>query len=258
MPQTDWNPESYARFADLRLRPARDLLAQVGSLPDGPVCDLGCGAGAAGPMLRARFAGRALTGLDTSPAMLAKAAETGVYDTLTQTDAARWQPDTAPALIFSNAALHWVGDHATLMPYLAGLVASGGTLAVQMPHQNRAPSHRLWLDLVAQHFPGRFDPAQAPGILDAPAYHRLLSPLGRMTLWETEYFQVLQPSAEGHPVRQFTSATFARPVLAALNAEEQAELGAQYDAVMEKAYPRSPDGSVLFPFRRLFFALDKA
>lgn len=258
MTAKDWNPESYARFADLRLRPARDLLAQVGGLPAGGVVDLGCGAGAAGAMLRARFGERELTGLDTSPAMLAKAGETGAYTALTEADAATWQPGTPPALIFSNAALHWVGDHERLMPRLAGLLAPGGTLAVQMPHQNRAPSHRLWHDLVEQHFPGRFDPATSPGILEGAAYHRMLAPLGHLMLWETEYFQLLEPAAEGHPVRQFTSSTFARPVLAVLEPEEQAQLVAHYDAVMDKAYPRSPDGSVLFPFRRLFFTLVRA
>ena len=38
---TDWNPEAYARFRGLRLRPALDLLAQVGDLPLGDVVDLG-------------------------------------------------------------------------------------------------------------------------------------------------------------------------------------------------------------------------
>ena len=28
-----------------------------------------------------------------------------------------------------------------------------------------------------------------------------------------------------------------------------------YEEVMEKAYPRGADGTVLFPFRRLFFTL---
>lgn len=252
----EWNPESYGRFADLRLRPALDLLARVGALGEGDIVDLGCGSGAVGAVLRARFPDRRLIGVDTSPAMLDKARATGAYDTLLEADAATWRPQSKPALIFSNAALHWVGDHAALLPRLAGLVAEGGTLAVQMPHQNRAPSHRLWLDLVDSHFPGRFDPDEAPGILDATAYYHLLAPRGALSLWETEYFQVLPPSAEMHPVRQFTSSTFARPVLSALAPEEQAELGSQYDAVMDKAYPRAADGSVLFPFRRLFFTLD--
>ena len=75
---TDWNPAAYARFSGFRLRPALDLLAQVpGALPDGPVIDLGCGNGPAGAVLKARFPGRDLWGLDSSPAMLAAAQATG-------------------------------------------------------------------------------------------------------------------------------------------------------------------------------------
>ena len=50
----DWSPETYARFRGLRLRPALDLLAQVGDLPPGDVIDLGCGDGAVAGALAAR------------------------------------------------------------------------------------------------------------------------------------------------------------------------------------------------------------
>ena len=53
--RTDWNPETYARFRGLRLRPALDLLAQVRDLPEGPVIDLGCGNGAVGPALASAY-----------------------------------------------------------------------------------------------------------------------------------------------------------------------------------------------------------
>lgn len=255
MTGTDWNPALYARFRDVRLQPAIDLAARLGDLPPGPICDLGCGAGVAGALLKDRFPERRLIGIDSSPAMLEKARATGDFDALIEADAGRWAPQERPALIFSNALLHWLPDHAGLLPRLAGHLAPGGTLAVQMPHQNDAPSHRLWHDLAARHFPGRFDPASAPGILEPAEYFRILSPLGAVALWETEYFQHLPPAPEGHPVRIFTSSTFARPVLEALTTDEAEALIALYDAAATDAYPPMPDGSVLFPFRRLFFLL---
>lgn len=251
--QTDWNPALYARFKGARLQPAVDLATRIGALPQGALCDLGCGTGVAGALLKGRFPGRALIGVDRSPAMLEQARATGDFDRLVEADAGGWVPQLPLALIFSNALLHWLPDHAALLPRLAGHLAPGGTLAVQMPHQNGAPSHRLWHDLAARHFPGRFDPADAPGILEPTEYHRILSPLGQVEIWETEYFQQLPPEAEGHPVRIFTSSTFARPVLEALAPEEAAELIRLYDAAVARAYPPMPDGSVLFPFRRLFF-----
>lgn len=251
----DWNPEAYSRFRGLRLRPAIDLLAAVGPIGAGDVIDLGCGNGVIGGALRGRVERARLIGVDNSEAMLETAQATGEYDVLKAADIADWTAETAPGLIFSNAALHWLPDHETLMPRLAGMLGSGGVLAVQMPHQNNAPSHRLWASLVGEMYPGRVDMTRGPKVLDPVRYYRMLSPLGAFQLWETSYFQQLAPCEVGHPVRQFTQSTFARPILAALDEDEQQGLIAAYEAVMDKAYPKAADGSVLFPFRRLFFTL---
>ena len=42
-----------------------------------------------------------------------------------------WWPVAPPALIFSNAALHWVGDHQALMPRLFACLAPGGQIAAR-------------------------------------------------------------------------------------------------------------------------------
>ncbi|MBV0911266.1 methyltransferase domain-containing protein [Anianabacter salinae] len=253
---TDWNPSLYSRFAGLRLRPALDLLAQVGALPDGDAVDLGCGNGAAGPALRARLPGRHLIGLDASPAMLDGAQRTGAYDALIEADAGGWHPVRTPALIFSNALLHWLPDHAALFPRLAGCLAPGGVLAVQMPRQFDAPSHRLIREVSARLFPDRFDWSgwQAP-VAEPQVYHRLLAPLGAVSVWETEYLQTLAPVPTGHPVRQFTQSTIMRPVLERLSDAEAADFIAAYDAALAPPYPAQTDGTVIFPFRRLFMVL---
>lgn len=257
MSSINWDPGQYARFSDQRLRPALDLLARVPALPVGDVVDLGCGNGAVGPALGQRFSDRALIGVDNSATMLDTARETGVYRGLVQADIQAWRPDRAPALIFSNAALHWLDDHDRLLPRLTGLLAPGGTLAVQMPHQNNAPSHRLWVQLAEELFPHRIDPDAQPGIQLPADYVHMLEDTGGFALWETEYYQLLPAAEQGHPVRRFTEATFARPVLEALRPDEQARLIAAYEEVIGSAYPSMPDGRVLFPFRRLFFILTR-
>ena len=250
--KTDWNPETYARFRGLRLRPALDLLAQIGDLPKGDIVDLGCGDGAASAALKLRFPDNPLIGLDNSPAMLAKAQG---YDRLIQADAALWQPASPPALIFSNAALHWLPDHANLMPRLAAMLAPQGSLAVQMPRQFTAPSHRFLRDIAAALYPDRFDATQDTPVKPAAAYWELLHPLGRVEAWETDYVQHLDPSPDIHPVHAFTQATALRPFLEKLNESEALAYTTAYDKALTAAYPLLPDGSALMPFKRVFFVL---
>ena len=67
--------------------------------------------------------------------------------------------------------------------------------------------------------------------------------------------QRLLPAGDAHPVRRFTEATALRPYLDRMSAAEQATFTRRYDAALEAAYPAEPDGSVLFPVRRVFFVL---
>jgi trans-aconitate 2-methyltransferase len=256
MALSDWDPARYGAFRDLRLRPALDLMAQVPDLPSGDVVDLGCGNGAVGPSLAAQFPGRTLVGLDNSAAMLDEARSLGCYARLEQVDIADWAPDRPPALIFSNAALNWLPDHAGLMPRLVTMLASGGALAVQMPRQGAAPSHRLLRDVADTLFPGRFPPVDPP-VMAAETYARMLTPFGEVKAWTTEYVQMLAPATRGHPVRAFTESTAMRPFVQGMTTEEAPAFVAAYDRALETAYPALPSGQVLFPFTRVFFVLQR-
>ena len=254
--QNDWNPETYARFRGFRLRPALDLLAQFPNLPAGDIVDLGCGNGAVGPALKARFPERRLVGIDSSPAMLDRAKSAMCYDDLQQDDANTWSPDRPPALIFSNALCHWLPDHDTLFPRLVHALATGGTLAVQMPRQYDAPSHALLREIAQQMFPDMFDFSnwQAP-VLDALSYARMLDGLGQASVWETEYVQRLAAVDAGHPVRHFTMSTAMRPFVEKLTEPQSDAFTKGYEAALDAAYPKLENGDVFFPFRRVFFVI---
>jgi trans-aconitate 2-methyltransferase len=254
----DWDATAYNRFRGLRLRPAIDLMMRVPDLPPGEVVDFGCGNGAVAPALATRFPGRALVGLDGSPAMLAEARASGLYARLHQADATTWTPDTPPALIFSNALCHWLPDHEALFSRLAHSLAPCGTLAVQMPRQFDAPSHALMRRLAEEMFPDRFDYTRwvAP-VADPRDYHRMLAALGTLDVWETEYIQRLDPTYPDHPVRRFTESTGMRPIAEKLTEAERAAFIAEYESALTTAYPVEEDGGVLFPFRRLFFVLTR-
>jgi trans-aconitate 2-methyltransferase len=112
--------------------------------------------------------------------------------------------------------------------------------------------------LGAELFPGTFSfDDWRPQVAEPATYQRLLSPLGSVSVWETEYLQRLEPVAEGHPVRHFTQSTAMRPFAEALTTGDLARFVAAYDAELGEAYPPEADGSMLFPFRRLFFVLTR-
>lgn len=252
---THWDPETYARFRGLRLRPALDLLVQVPDVPAGDIVDLGCGNGSVGLALRQRFPDRVLVGVDRAPEMLEKARDEAHYDTLITAEISTWNPAAPVALIFSNAALHWLPDHDHLMPSLCRFLVKGGVLAVQMPRQYDAPSHRLLRAIAADMFPDRFDFAEtAAPVWPASRYIEALSALGQVDAWETEYVHQLEAS-DVHPVRRFTEGAAMLPFLQAMTLPEQTEFVRRYDAALGAVYHRSKDGSVLFPFRRCFFIL---
>lgn len=251
-----WNPDQYLQFASQRLRPARDLLGAIFLERPRHITDLGCGPGNITALLQARWPEAALVGVDRDPAMLARARQDYPALEWRQGDAATWVPDGPQDLIFSNAALHWLGDHDRLFPRLMDCLAPGGVLAVQMPANFQAPSHALiralaarppWADLLAV--------AAMGAVAEVEDYYRLLAPLsGHLDLWTSEYWQALEGA---NPVLGWLQGTTLVPYLAPLDpAERQAFLGALGDE-LARAYPPDGAGVTLYPFRRLFLVAHK-
>jgi len=248
--QPSWNPEQYLRFADERLRPVLDLIGRIGHPAPQRVVDLGCGAGNALPLLAARFPGATITGVDGSAAMLRKAADAGFP--VQQADIAQWTPEEPVDVLFSNAALHWLGEHERLFTRLLGFLAGGGVMAVQMPAMHAEPL-RARQDAIASSGPWAERLAgitSAPPILSAGDYYDLLRPrVTTLDMWYTEYLHVLQGP---DPVVQWAMGTSLRPYLDALAEEERPAFIRDYAEAMRAAYPPRADGRVLLPFRRLF------
>jgi trans-aconitate 2-methyltransferase len=146
-----WNPEQYGRFREERAQPFHDLVALVRARPEMRIVDLGCGPGELTRLLHERLAARETLGIDSSEAMLAKAAaHDGAGVRFERGDIADFAAREAYDLVFTNAAIHWVPDHPRLLRRLREALAPGGQLAVQVPANFDHPSHRVAAELAAE------------------------------------------------------------------------------------------------------------
>jgi trans-aconitate 2-methyltransferase len=249
-----WDPAQYLKFGDHRLRPALDLMTRIPLESPGSVYDLGCGPGNITRLLAERWPGATVTGVDSSGDMLAKARQEAPAIAFQRADIAAWAPPAPADLLYSNATLHWLDDHAGLLPRLVAHLTPGGVLAVQMPRNPQSPSHLL-MEAAAADGPWRTRLSQVRAVYQSvqtpDAYYRVLAPLAReVDIWETEYLHVLKGD---NPVVEWTRGTALRPYLDALEEPERGAFLANYAARIADAYPRQPDGRTLLPFRRIFF-----
>ena len=249
-----WNSEQYLRFAEERTRPCRDLAARVAVEQVRTVIDLGCGPGNSTEVLAGRWPAAAITGLDNSAEMLRSAHETQPGRNWVEGDIAAWAaaPGERYNVVFSNAALQWVGGHVALFPQLLARVRPPGALAVQVPAYD-SPAHNLSRAMADS---AAWRPLFAGGIVDwhthdAAFYFDVLAPHAqRLEIWETEYIHVMDSPAD---IVEWYKGTGLRPFLGALRNEVDRErFLAEYLSGIERLYPPRANGRVLFPFRRLF------
>ena len=250
---TSWNPTKYLRFRDERSRPAVDLASRIALEAPRTVIDLGCGPGNSTQVLRQRWPGARVRGLDSSSEMITAARRAYPDQEWILAGIKDWSADVPYDVVFSNAALQWLPDHIVLTRHLFAQVALGGALAFQIPSPTyslvRAFIHDIAQDEV---WVSRMDKARAAVTMEEPhVYYDALAPRATsVDIWETEYYHVMEsPSA----IVEWISSTGLRPFLDALDSDEDRErfLALLAERVTE-AYEARGDGRVLFPFRRTF------
>jgi trans-aconitate 2-methyltransferase len=216
------------------------------------VVDLGCGAGNVTAILRRRFPEADIVGVDGSAAMLEEARAGAPDCRFEQAGFATWEPPDAQDLIYSNAALHWVGEHALLFPRLLSFLSPGGVLAIQMPAMHDTPLRLLPYEIAAsgpwaEHLRGV---GSAPGILSPEEYWDPLRPrVASLDMWQTTYMHALVGE---NAVMEWASGSSLRPFLDMLPEEQKAAFRQAYSDAARPHYPRRPDGTTLLPFHRLF------
>ena len=248
-----WNPDLYQKFQAQRSAPFYDLLALVDVRTDLKVIDLGCGPGNLTQELAEKLPNSHVTGLDSSPQMLEKAAslstpnlvfEQGDQSTLT----GKWD------LIFSNAALQWSENHTELMPFLFDKLKPGGQIAVQIPSNHNHISHQIYREtaeedmfkFVLQGFQ-RISP-----VLSIDNYARILFNCGaeEINVFEKIYPHVLE---NADAVVEWISGTALVPYFERIGEHKEAFV----EAIREKMRAAMPDSPVFYPFRRILFSARK-
>jgi trans-aconitate 2-methyltransferase len=238
----EWNPRQYEKFMSAREQPFDDLLAFVRPAPRMRVVDLGCGLGNLTHKIAGAFPDSTVLGIDSSAKMLepAKPSDRVTFEVATIEDFAAASGEDFD-LVFSNAALHWVADHARLVPRLWSRLRPGGQLAVQIPADDFNPARLILAEVAGwRHQMGNLDTAE---------YADLLYTLGaeHMVVMEKIYPHVLDGA---DAVLEWAKGTALLPYLAKL---PQSEHAAFVEEVRRKLHARYPQKPVFFPFRRVLF-----
>ena len=247
-----WDPDRYLAFAEERGRPFVDLVNRVAAVQPAEVMDLGCGPGNLTQLLKQRWPTARVRGVDSSPEMIAKAAQVEGLE-VEVADLRDWLTSDAERVdvLISNATLQWLPEHLDLLPALVRRVTPGGWLAFQVPGNFDEPSHTLRRELADEApFRAHTRDLDQPDSHAPATYLRALAGLGcTVDAWETTYLHVLTGE---DPVFTWVSGTGARPTLDAL---EPVGLRPAYErefrARLATAYPRDEYG-VILPFRRIF------
>src|SRR5258707_13456216 len=128
-----WDPAQYLKFAGPRLRPAIDLLGHIEAEAPKLVYDLGCGADNVTRFIAERWPEAHIVGIDGSAEMLAKAKADLPRIEWQQADLAAWRPAQRPGVVYSNGAVHWIGDAAPGFVARFGRRRPGGPFRGQIP-----------------------------------------------------------------------------------------------------------------------------
>ncbi|CAK7214728.1 hypothetical protein SBRCBS47491_002249 [Sporothrix bragantina] len=277
----DWSADQYLKFNDERTRAVQDLVHRV-PLPGGRfpldstsnnenlrIVDLGCGPGNSTEVLAKRFPGAQLSGVDSSPNMIAKAQATLPDISFSVGDLRTYEPPAGSNLLLANAVFQWL-DLADRVPTLLRLLdtlPSGGVLAIQMPDTKGERTHQSIREVATGTAPGTSasdpwvatlsklhdrDPIESPEEL----YDALIPHSSSVDVWHAVYNHVL-PGGPADIV-EWMKGTGLQPWVNALpdEATKQAFLVA-YERRLTELYDRRADGSVLIRYPRLFVVATK-
>jgi trans-aconitate 2-methyltransferase len=255
----DWNPELYLKFDKERTQPSIDLVSRINCENPSKIIDIGCGPGNSTQILAQRWPNAEITGIDNSPAMIDKAKSDYPKQNWLLLDAGKDEIPGKFELVFSNAAIQWIPDHAKLLEKLHTLLNHEGILAIQVPLFWNMPIGKT---IVETSNKSKWK-EQTKGIkelftIHEPSfyYNQLAKLFTTIELWETDYIHKMNSH---HAILEMIRSTGLKPFLERLDSDNDKN-DFENSVLLEimKNYPLQDNGKVLFPFKRLFFIAQKA
>ena len=184
-----WNPADYAAHSTVQQSWARELIARLNLRGDEHVLDVGCGDGKVTAEMAQVVPRGSVIGIDASPQMIGFARKTfpareNPNLKFRVMDARKIKFARQFDLLFSNAALHWVDDHETILHGAASVLKPGGRLVVSCG--GRGNAHDVYLalrpEMRLKRWRGFFRRLETPYFFYSPAdYERWLPRAGFKT-----------------------------------------------------------------------------
>ena len=271
----DWSAAQYLNFSNERTRAVYDLITQITphvTSPSPRIYDLGCGPGNSTMALLSAFSNAHITGIDSSPDMLARArlevrSHTSKVN-LEQGDISTFTASKSGAdVLFSNAALQWLRSTSRISTIvrLFSSLRAGGVVAIQVPDNYHELSHALmrdtasmpdvpWTKFFESTRIGDLADAERPDLdpIEAPRewYDALVPHASSMNIWRTNYQHVL---ADAGAVVEWVKGTGLQPYMNRIKDEDAGNAFLkEYENKLKQAYPELGDGKVLLEYPRLF------
>lgn len=250
----DWNAGLYNKFEKERIQPSKDLVNRISMEKADRIIDIGCGTGMSTLPLGEKWTEAEIVGVDYSESMLTKAKKLISSVRWEQRDCSQSLADLGKFdLVFSNAALQWLGDQATVIKNLHDIMTEDGILAIQIPNFSAMKIAECIKKAASDYSKGEFEGITEEECVNySPEYYYnvLANYFSDIQLWQTDYYHVME---NHHEILSFIESTALRPYLNRLESREKELFMEQMLEETAKQYPIEPDGRVLFPFKRIFF-----
>lgn len=187
--------------------------------------------------------------------MIQQATASSIPASWVMAEVEKWQPATTFDLVFSNALLQWVPDQAVLLATLAQWLVPGGVIAIQVPANNTSSLHKALLATAASaKWQRSFSDMSDPLYYRTPDYYHEAAEghCQEVDVWETTYWHLLK---DHQAIIDWYAGTGLRPWLDRLSVEAQTDFKQDVIVRLAPDYPLRGDGTVYFPFHRIFFTM---